>query len=362
MNIRLYNHSDKEAWDSFVMGHANATHCHLSGWKEVIESVYGHKTYYLIAEDKERVKGVFPLVHIKSLIFGNQLVSMPFLNYGGILASAEEAERQLLQEATEFGRRLGVKRLEIRSISPLSWLKENGPPNPSSSQGLHPSPNWTARTDKVRMVLDLSGGSDLLFQSLGSKVRNQIRRPQKEGMKMLIGGSDILNDFYRVFSINMRDLGSPVHPKRLFQEILDQFDENVKIGVVLYKGRPVAGGMIICFRETAEIPWASSLREYNRFSPNMLLYWSLIEHASKKGFRVFDFGRSTIGEGTYKFKEQWNAKPYPLCWDSISPTGKHTPAFNTESKYMNTASFIWQKIPVSVANWVGPKIRASISL
>ena len=362
MNIRLYNHSDKEAWDRFVMGHANATHCHLSRWKDVIERVYGHKAYYLIAEDEGRVVGLFPLIHIKSLIFGNQLVSMPFLNYGGILASSEEAEKTLLREATELGRRLGVKNLEIRSISFASCLRENGSPDPISSQALQPSPNWDERTDKVRMVLELSGGLDLLFHTLGSKLRSQIRRPQKEGMKMVIGGSEHLSEFYRVFSTNMRDLGSPVHPKRLFQEILDQFDEDVKIGIVLHNGRPVAGGMIVCFRETVEIPWASSLRKYNRFSPNMLLYWSFIEHASNEGFRVFDFGRSTIGEGTHKFKEQWKAKPYPLYWNSVSTAGKKAAVFNIESKYVDTASLIWKKIPVPIANWVGPKIRASISL
>ena len=167
------------------------------------------------------------------------------------------------------------------------------------------------------MLLSLPASKEELLKSFKSKLRSQISRPQKEGMTAIIGGAELIDPFYRVFSVNMRDLGSPVHSKRLFREIFQEFPENAKIGLVKYQGEDVAAGLIFCFRNTVEIPWASSLKKYNGLSPNMLLYWSLLEYSCDKGFQYFDFGRSTPEEGTYKFKEQWGAKPSPLYWYDI---------------------------------------------
>jgi CelD/BcsL family acetyltransferase involved in cellulose biosynthesis len=160
----------------------------------------------------------------------------------------------------------------------------------------------------------------------------------------------------------MRDLGSPVHSKRLFQEICAAFNENARIGIVNYQNKPVAAGMIFCFRDTVEIPWASSLKEYNKFSPNMLLYWSLIEYACSEGYKYFDFGRSTPDEGTYKFKEQWGAKPSPLYWHHIILDGKQISNDYSEKSRFERAIEYWKKLPLPISNRVGPLIRKHISL
>ena len=212
------------------------------------------------------------------------------------------------------------------------------------------------------MLLALPGSGEELFKSFKSKLRSQIRRPQKEGMKTIIGGLEILDHFYRVFAANMRDLGSPVHSKKLFGQIFQAFGENVKIGVVYCQNGPVAAGLIVCFRDIVEIPWASSLRGYNRFSPNMLLYWSLLEHASDKDYRRFDFGRSTPGKGAYGFKKQWGAEPYPLYWYIYGLSRYETLASMNESMAMSRAVALWQRLPLFLANLIGPRIRASISL
>jgi len=212
------------------------------------------------------------------------------------------------------------------------------------------------------MLLELPASSDDLFKSYNSKLRSQIRRPQKEGMDSIIGGIELLDNFYNVFAINMRDLGSPVHSKNLFREILNHFDQNVKIGIVNYKGQPVAAGVIICFRDIIEIPWASSLRKFNQFSPNMLLYWSFIEYACKNGYKYFDFGRSTPGEGTHKFKGQWGAKPFPMYWHNIVFNGR--PAGNDESEKSRYGMAIryWMRLPLPISNALGPLFRKHINL
>jgi len=381
MQIRLYQNSDKELWDAYVMRHPDSTHCHLSGWKEVIEKTYGHKACYLIAErscgtnnssnsinSSNAVVGLLPLIHIKSLIFGNQLVSMPFLNYGGILADNEETEIALLSEAVKLGQKLKASTIELRHLKPLTISvpptssDSSNPMNPSNSSNPSNPINCVTKTHKVRMLLQLPESSDELFKSYNAKLRSQIRRPQKEGMDAIVGGAELLDDFYKVFTVNMRDLGSPVHSKNLFREILNHFDQNVKIGIVNYKGQSVAAGMIIRFKNIIEIPWASTLKKYNQFSPNMLLYWSFLEYACKNGHQYFDFGRSTPGEGTHRFKEQWGAKPFPMYWHNIVLNGRPAGNNGSEKSRYETAIRYWKRLPLPISNMIGPYIRKHISL
>ncbi len=376
MKISLYNPSDKEAWDSYVHNHPDSTHCHLAGWKDAIENTYGHKGYYLIAlrspntgnqtnstNPSSQPVGILPLFHMKSLLFGNHLVSVPFLNYGGILADDEEAEIALLSEAIKLGQELKVNSKELRHLKPLSCLNKFNSINfPSNSKNPSNPINYLTSTHKVRMLLKLHESKEELFKSFKAKLRSQISRPRKEGMTAVIGGIELLDSFYKVFSINMRDLGSPVHSKKLFQQICSQFPINVRIGIVNSQKVPVAGGLIFCFRNTVEIPWAASLKTFNKFSPNMLLYWSLMEYACDKGFKYFDFGRSTPGEGTYRFKEQWGAKPSPLFWHKIV-FDSHTLSNNgvEKSKFKNAIRY-WKRLPIPISNTIGPFIRKQINL
>lgn len=222
--------------------------------------------------------------------------------------------------------------------------------------------NYITRTHKVRMLLKLPDSKEELLKSFKSKLRSQISRPQKEGMNAVVGGVELLDFFYEVFSINMRDLGSPVHSKKLFKQIIHEFPKNIKIGIVKYQNIAVAAGLIFCFRDTIEIPWASSLKQFNRFSPNMLLYWKLMEYACDQGFEYFDLGRSSPDEGTQRFKEQWGAKPFPLYWQSICLNGKAMKADYSGNSRFGVAVQLWKMLPISVANRIGPKIRKSIAL
>jgi FemAB-related protein (PEP-CTERM system-associated) len=175
-------------------------------------------------------------------------------------------------------------------------------------------------------------------------------------MTAVVGGEDLLDGFYDVFSANMRDLGTPVYPKRFFRNILRQFPSRTWI-VSVYSGHTVvASGLIVAFRDRIEIPWASSLRRFNRFSPNMLLYWTCLEFACTQGYRLFDFGRSTPNESTYRFKEQWGAKPHPLYWYYWLPDGRPIPQVNPRNPKYRSAIAVWQHLPVSLTRLIGPAI------
>jgi len=364
ITVRPYQVSDQRLWYQYVENHLHATLYHLSIWKNIIEKTYGHKTYYLIAEQQPSnpnnpVVGILPLVHMKHPFFGNNLISIPFWDYGGVLADDKQTEKALLCEAMKLGKNLKVGYIELRHTQPLSCLRELNPPNPTNST--NPT-TYVTRSHKVRMLYELPESSEMLMNSYKSKLRSQIKKPLKEGLYPKVGGIELLEDFYKVFSINMRDLGSPVHSSKLMKNVLTEFSEKAKIVMVYKDKQPLAASLIIGFKNTLENPWASALREYSRLSPNMLLYWSMLEYACDNGYKYFDFGRSTPDEGTYKFKKQWGAKPNPLYWHYISLNGQPIEKEIPEKFKFEKAIHFWKKLPVPVTKTIGPMIRKHIGL
>ena len=339
----LLSAHEEGCWESFILDQSDSTPSHQIGWRRVIAESFGHETYYLVAKDaRGKISAALPLVLVKSRWFGRSLVSMPFLNYGGIVSVDAEAEGALLNRSIQLAKEVGADSLELRYDRERPW-------------------RTPVKTNKVAMWLDLPSRSGTLWDALPSKLRSQIRKPIKEGMEIHWGGEDELESFYKVFSINMRDLGTPVYGVQFFSTILNVFKDQARICAVYRDGQPIAAGFFIAFRDRLEIPWASSLQEFNRFSPNMLLYWSALQFACDHGFRVFDFGRSTVGAGTFKFKEQWGAKPVPLYWyyPYVSTNGS-LPDANVENPRYKLAIKLWRQLPVWVTHRGGPSIVRGI--
>jgi serine/alanine adding enzyme len=325
-----------EAWDGYVRAHGSASVYHLAAWRDVIESVFDRETHYLLAERDGELCGVLPMVRLKSLAFGDFLVSMPYVNYGGVLADDANACAQLIEAAAALADGLGVDHMELRHLSDCAALPK--------------------REDKVSMHLELSGDADALWKSLGSKRRAQIKRSQKEGATCETGGADLVDDFYAVFSVKYRDLGTPVYPVAWFRALLRKFPELTRVFVVRVAGKPVAASIVIGFNGTLEVPWASTLREADRYAVNMYLYWNMLEFAENHGYRVFDFGRSTEGSGTYRFKKQWGAEPVQHYWHYWLRDSDEIPRINPENPKALAAVAVWKRLPVWMANRLGPHI------
>ena len=313
--------------DRYLENTAASTLYHRAAWTSVIEECFGHRTYYLVCRDDDgAARGVLPLVHMKSRLFGNFLVSMPFFNYGGVCADSDIFRSRLIEEAVRIANDVGASHIEFRQEEPLCN-------------------SFPVKTAKVSMRLALPASAEELMHSFPSKLRSQIRRPRKEGMSARIGRIDELDSFYEVFAFNMRRLGTPVLPRHFFATIFKYFPGDTWICSV-YKDRiPVASGFLIGFKDRLEIPWASAREDYNRYSPNMLLYWSCLEFACGRGYRVYDFGRSTAGEKTYKFKEQWGARPLQLHWHywlgdggSIPDLSPKNPRYRLGDRNLETAA------------------------
>ena len=266
---------------------------------------------------------------------------MPYFNYGGVCAEDGDIRSRLIGEAVRVAKDLNVYHIEFRQESSLN----NGFPE---------------KTSKVSMRLDLPDSPEELWKSFPSKLRSQIKVPQKAAMTVRIGRHDELEGFYGVFSNNMRDLGTPVYPKKFFGKILEQFQESTWICSVYSGDTAVASGFLAGFKNRIEIPWASSLRKYNRQSPNMLLYWSCLKFACEKKYKSFDFGRSTKDESTYKFKEQWGATPSPMVWSYWIKEGERIPDITPRNRKYQLAIGFWKRLPIPVTRILGPRIIRNI--
>lgn len=339
MNVScLQDACDEAAWEQFVQSHPEACGYHAAAWGGLINRVFGHTAYYLMARDQEgQVKGVLPLVFMKSPLFGRFLTSVPFFNYGGVLFKSADAQNALLDAAAETARGLEATHIELRQLAPLEI-------------------DWPVRSHKVSMRLELPQCYEDLLKAFPSKLRSQVRRGEKEGMTSRLGGVEVLDDFYQVFARNMRDLGTPVYGKGFFREILQTFSNEARICAVYLADRPVAAGFVIGFRHTLEIPWASSDRRHARLAPNMALYNAVLQYACTEGYREFDFGRSTVNSGTYRFKEQWGAKPLTLYWYYWLSEWSKLPELNPQNPKYQLAIRLWQHLPVPVTQFVGPAI------
>jgi FemAB-related protein (PEP-CTERM system-associated) len=337
--ISVFNGAAAE-WDGFVRSQPGWTHFHLHGWRTVIERVFGHQCIYLVTREQssERIVAAMPLVRVRSLIFGHYLVSMPFLNYGGPLGS-EEGVQALALEAVAIAERSGVDLLELRSRTPLPIAL------PVSHR-------------KLTVVLELPTDSEALWGSLPAKLRSQIRRPRKEGVDVRFG-ADQIGPFYRVFAEHMRDLGTPVLPKTLFEMIAAIFPEDVQFAVAYHAGRPVACGCGLLWNGEFEITWASALRSHRAMSPNMLVYWALMERMVGAGARLFNFGRCSPDSGTHRFKMQWGGREERLWWYQRSSGDAHDAKAHPPSQdegIFALASRAWKRLPVTLATRLGPTI------
>ncbi len=348
MNIRQTTESDREQWDNYAEFHPEATPYHLFAWSTAIRNAYGFKNFNLIAEENNRVSGIFPMTMLKIPLQRPELVALPYCDIGAPLGTSPETIAEMLRTALSIAKKNNASMVHIRGGIGTDFLADHKYQVQASSK-------------KVRMLLELPESAEKLQEGFKSKLRSQIRKAEKNGLTFQFANEKV-DDFYSVFSINMRDLGSPVHSKKWFEEIIKQYADNAKVGLVYHNDKAIGAGIILRVGNTIAIPWASTLGRFNHLNPNMMLYWKFLEFAADNGAQVFDFGRSTPDEGTYKFKAQWGATPEPLTWHDIFLNDIVQKEKSGPNNYRQIAKNIWQKLPLGLANFLGPVVRKYIKL
>lgn len=336
ISISLLNDED-DAWNRYVESNPATSLYHRTEWKNLIHNVFGHECYYFYASNNNsEIVGILPLARLKSRLFGDFMVSMPYFNYGGAVANSLSIEQKLIQAANNHAENVGTNHIEYRDD-----IARDGLP---------------VRAEKVNMILSLPGTQKVLWNTFTSKLRSQIRRSQREETQVKIGGAECLEDFYSVFAQNMRDLGTPVYGKLFFRKILQTFPQHSKIIIVHMENRPVAAAFLLGHKDTLEIPWASTIKGVNNLSMNMLLYWEVLKFAVKNRYRYFDFGRSSKDSGTFRFKQQWGAKPKQMYWHYWLPENVDLPKLNPDNPKYALAIHIWKKLPIFITKFLGPLI------
>jgi FemAB-related protein (PEP-CTERM system-associated) len=335
--MRIVEWHDGATWDAFVHDSKDATVMHLYAWKHVLERAYGLQTCYLAAVEAERLRGLLPLARVGTAVSPRYLVSMPFMDYGGVCGDGdEEVERALVTTARGLARR-------FRATLLLRYLRNPGLDLPLS-------------LDKATMFLNLGQDASALWQRLPAERRNRIRKGQRLGVRAELCGPEGLGELYAVLARCMRDLGSPVHSARFFQEIVSCLGDRARILLVRDQTGVVGGALMLMFSGVLSIPWVASLRESFHKCPNQVLYWEAMNFGIREGYRVLDFGRSSR-VGTSESKRQWGPDRVQLYW-YYDPNGRHT--LGADPIRLGWAARVWRQLPLPVANLLGPLVRHTL--
>lgn len=320
---------------------------HDPAWLGVLRDGLGHRVMLLTASDGPQLTGILPLSLTRSPLFGKHLVSLPYVNRAGLLATCPSVGEALLQRAIELADQSDARYLELRH----------------HGKSFQSNAFTHTRNEKVRMVMALPQNTEALWTSLKAKVRNQIRKAQQADLRIRFGGEELLSGFYSVFATNMRDLGTPVYPRKLFRAMLRHLGEQCEIALVTLESSAIAGAILVHDRSgpvaISQVPSASCLRQFNHMNANMWMYHRLLERSITRGASQFDFGRSSEGSGTYRFKKQWGAQPCDTPWQVVLRKGT-LDAARPDNPRNRKRIERWQKLPVWVTRAIGPSIVRGI--
>ena len=324
------------SWDGFVAEHAEGTFFHRAGWKPVIERTFGHRCHYLYAESAGAIIGVLPLVHVKSRLFGNSLVSTGFTVGGGPLVARPEALARLDDHALGLADELGVDFIEYRVRAPVH-------------------DDWTLKPNLYvgfRREIDPDPEKNLL--ALPRKQRAMVRKGIKAGLESRIDTDTAT--VHRIYAVSVRNLGTPVFPRALFDNLIHEFGDAVDIVTITKDGDAVASVLNFYFRNEVLPYYGGGTMAARACAANDFMYWEVMRRAAERGYRIFDFGRSKVGTGAFSFKKNWGFEPEPWTYEYKLKRIDEIPDINPLNPKYRLFINAWKRLPVPIANIIGPHI------
>jgi FemAB-related protein (PEP-CTERM system-associated) len=324
-------------WDAFVLAHPQATFFHRSGWLRVIERCFGHRGFFLYAERDGAIEGVLPLAEVKSRFFGHSVASLPFAVYGGVAALNDEAAAALEVEAEKIARGQGAEHLEYRYLGPTRHA------------------DWPRQDLYVTFRKAILPEEEANMLAIPRKARAMVRKGIKNELKAEVDAG--VDRFFDLYADNVHRHGTPAMPKKYFQALLDEFGADAEVlTVTAPEGKPLSSVLSFYFRDEVLPYYAGDDEAARDLAANDFKYWELMRRACARGLKVFDYGRSKQGTGPYAFKKNWGFEPQPLSYeyrlfkrDAIPQNNPNNPKYQLMIK-------AWRKLPIGVANWLGPFI------
>ncbi len=339
LQVRLLAENDlaaKSRWDEFVFACPEASFFHRAGWQHIIRKVFRHRTYFLYAERNGIIEGVLPLAHVKSMLFGNALVALPFAVYGGVAATNQEAAQALEAESARLAEQLAVDHLEFRN------LKQR-------------HSDWPAQDLYVTFRKEILPDEEANMLAIPRKQRAMVRKGIKNG---LIGELDTnVERFFALYADNVHRHGTPALPKSYFAELMREFGKDCEVlTVVDPQGKPLTTVMSFYFRDEVLPYYAGDHLDARDLAANDFKYWDLMRRACQRGIKVFDYGRSKQGTGPYSFKKNWGFEPQPLYYEYRLYKRDAIPQNNPSNAKFKFFIEAWRRMPIGLANWLGPHI------
>lgn len=333
--VRQMQPTDAANWDAFVGRCDESTFFHRAGWKEVIERAFGHRTHYLLAESGGKIEGILPLAEIKHFYFGHSLSSLPFGVYGGIAAESEEARELLDRKAQDLAGNLGVDHLEYRNVKPFHE-------------------DWPTKDIYVTFRKEIDPDVDQNMKNIPRKQRAMVRSGIKHGLSSAT--DENADRFFRVFADNMLRHGTPALPKRYFEILMEVFGRDCEILTVTHGDEVVSGVLSFYFKDEVLPYYAGDTVKARQLAANDFKYWELMKRACERGCRMFDYGRSKVGTGSFDFKKNWGFEPQPLHYEYQLHRAKEVPDQNPLNPKYQLFIKAWRRLPMPVANFIGPHI------
>ncbi|MDH3588942.1 MAG: FemAB family PEP-CTERM system-associated protein [Gammaproteobacteria bacterium] len=339
VRIRPCTDTDEPAWEQFVSSCRQATFFHRYGWKRVISRAFGHTPHYLIAERDNKICGVLPLFHLRSFLFGNSLISVPFCVYGGVAANDEDSSVQLIAAGMELAQELQVDYLELRSL-------------------VAQKPEWPVKELYVTFRKAISADPDENLKAIPRKQRAMIRRAMKANLESSQG--DDIDTLYAMYSESVRNLGTPVFSKRYLRLLDEEFGDACETTIIRHEGRPVAGVMSFYFRDEVLPYYGGGSSAARAVSANDFLYWQVMCRAVERGVTVFDYGRSKINTGSYRFKKHWGFTPVPLQYEYGLVRATEIPNLSPTNPRYRLFIDLWKRMPLPLSRVIGPMLARSL--
>ena len=339
IDVKPLTASDRARWDAFVRARNEATFFHLAGWEEVIRRAFGHRGHYLYAEQDGEIVGVLPLVQVKSLLFGNALASTPFCVYGGIVASSPTAHKVLETEACALAEALKVDHLEMRNLAPAN-------------------PDWKRKGLYVTFRKTIDPDPDVNMKAIPRKQRAMVRKGIKAGLESTVERD--VERLYRAYSESVRNLGTPVFPRKYFKVLMEVFGDDCEVQTITRDGELIASVMSFYFRDQVLPYYGGGTQAARAVAGNDFMYWELMRRAAERGIRLFDYGRSKEGTGSYSFKKNWGFEPEPLSYEYYLVKAKDIPDINPLNPRYRLFIEAWKRLPLAMSRQLGPLLARNL--
>ena len=323
-------------WDQFVMRCPEASFFHRAGWQKIVRDVFHHDTYFLYAEKDGAIRGVLPLAHVNSWLFGNSLVALPFAVYGGVAASDAAAADALELEAQQIAKTLGVAHLEFRNVNPRHV-------------------DWPTQDLYVTFRKEILPEEEANMLAIPRKQRAMVRKGIKNGLISQIDSSS--DRFFALYADNVHRHGTPAMPKRYFKALKDEFGSDCEIlTITAVDGKVLSSVMSFYFRNEVLPYYAGDDESARHLAANDFKYWELMRRSCARGLKVFDYGRSKQGTGSFAFKKNCGFEPTPLHYEYCLYKRDAIPQNNPANAKYKLLISTWRRMPLGLANWLGPFI------